>query len=216
MKPFLLLASVVPALVAPVFGQSKAVETRKWEHERSDIAADPRIHFGRLDNGMRYAWMKNVEPKQRCYLRLHVDVGSLAEKDDERGMAHYLEHMAFNGSRHYPAGTLIEWFQKHGMAFGADTNASTGFSETVYQIDLPTSDKDSITEGLGVLRDFADGLLLEKKEVDSERGVIDAEERERDSPDYRMLVRSWDIELAGTRIPQRIPIGVSLFVAGPR
>jgi zinc protease len=135
-----LALSFLGASVAPALGQSKPVEARKWEHERSDIPADPRIHFGRLDNGMRYAWMKNVEPKQRCYLRLHVDVGSLAEKDDERGMAHYLEHMAFNGSRHYPAGTLIEWFQKHGMAFGADTNASTSFSETVYQIDLPTSD----------------------------------------------------------------------------
>ncbi len=204
--PWCLLAA--PACFAPASGQSKVAEARKWEHERSDIPADPRIHFGRFDNGMRYAWMKNVEPKQRCYLRLHVDVGSLAEKDDERGMAHYLEHMAFNGSRHYPAGTLIEWFQKHGMAFGADTNAFTGLSETVYQIDLPTSDKDAITEGLGVLRDFADGLLLEKKEVDSERGVIDAEERERDSPDHRILVRSWQIELAGTRIPLREPIGV--------
>src|SRR5260221_4548670 len=204
--PWCLLAA--PACFAPASDQSKVAEARKWEHERSDIPADPRIHFGRFDNGMRYAWMKNVEPKQRCYLRLHVDVGSLAEKDDERGMAHYLEHMAFNGSRHYPAGTLIEWFQKHGMAFGADTNAVTGLSETVYQIDLPTSDKDAITEGLGVLRDFADGLLLEKKEVDSERGVIDAEERERDSPDHRILVRSWQIELAGTRIPLREPIGV--------
>lgn len=207
--PWCLVAcSASPAHGPTSRSPAKHVEPRKWEHERSDIPADPRIQFGSLDNGMRYAWMKNVEPKQRCYLRLHVDVGSLAEKDDERGMAHYLEHMAFNGSRHYPAGTLIEWFQKHGMAFGADTNAFTGFSETVYQIDLPTSDEASIVEGLGVLRDFADGLLIEKKEVDSERGVIDAEERERDSPGHRIQVRSWQIELAGTRIPDREPIGV--------
>jgi zinc protease len=197
-----------PAAQDPGQAHSKAPDARMWEHERSDIPVDPRIHFGWLHNGMRYAWMKNTEPKQRCYLRLHVDVGSLGEKDDERGMAHYLEHMAFNGSTHYPPGTLVEWFQRHGMAFGADTNAGTSFSSTVYELDLPTSDEAAISEGLVVLRDFADGLLLEPKEVDSERGVIDAEERERDSPGYRILVKSWEIGLAGTRIPERIPIGV--------
>jgi zinc protease len=202
------------ALLAPAFAQdpgrehSKAPDARKWEFETSDIPVDPRIHFGWLHNGMRYAWMQNGEPKKRCYLRLHVNAGSLGEHEDELGMAHYLEHMVFNGSKHYPAGTLIEWFQRHGMSFGGDTNAGTSFSLTVYEIDLPTSDEQSISEGLVVLRDFADGALFEQKEIDNERGVIDAEERERDSPDHRILVRSWKTELAGTRIPEREPIGV--------
>src|SRR6185436_11603331 len=101
---------------------------------------------------------------------------------------------------------LVEWFQKHGMGFGADTNASTSFSETIYDIDLPTSDKATLDEGLTVMRDFADGLLLEQKEIDSERGVIDAEERERDSPGMRVLQQTLDIQFANTRVPVRLPI----------
>ncbi len=186
---------------------TKHVSPRAWEHASSDIPADPRIHFGALDNGMRYAWLENAEPKERSYLRLHVDVGSLSETDDERGMAHFLEHMAFNGSKHYKSGELVEWFQHHGMAFGADTNASTGFSETVYELDLPNSDAKLLNEGLSVLRDFADGLLLEQTDVDAEKGVVDAEERERDSAGYRLLKHSLAIELEGTRVPDRLPIG---------
>jgi zinc protease len=200
-------ALVLLALSTLAYAQDKPREARHWQYEKSDIPVDPRIHFGHLDNGMRFAWMKNGEPQKRSYLRLHVDVGSLAEEDNERGLAHFLEHMAFNGSRHFPAGTLIEWFQKHGMSFGADTNASTGFSETIYDIDLPTSDRTALDEGLGVLRDFADGLLLDQKEIDAERGVIDAEERERDSASWRVFVRTLETQFAGTRVVDRIPIG---------
>jgi len=211
---FLLLALALAACAsgpeksaeAPA-GQARAAGPGAWEHERSDIPADPRIHFGRLENGMRYAWVKNSEPKDRCCLRLHVDVGSLAEQDSERGMAHFLEHMAFNGTERWPGTSLIDWFQQHGMAFGPDTNANTSFSETIYEIDLPTSDAHSIEEGLSVFRGFADGMLLDPKEVEDEKGVVDAEERERDSPGVRILERSLKIELAGTRIPERIPIG---------
>ena len=87
-----------PELPAPV---------RAWEHESSDLAPDPAIHFGHFPNGLRWAWARNPEPRSRSYLRLHVDVGSLAEEDSERGLAHFLEHMAFNGSEHFPAGTLV-------------------------------------------------------------------------------------------------------------
>ncbi|MFN0006613.1 MAG: M16 family metallopeptidase [Planctomycetota bacterium] len=206
---FLLLLALVACTSQPQQAAEVryAAAVRPWEHERSDIPVDPRIRFGRLDNGMRYAWVKNAEPKNRSCLRLHVDVGSLAEDDSERGMAHFLEHMAFNGTKDWPGTSLIEWFQQQGMAFGPDTNAMTGFSETVYEIDLPTSDPRSIGEGLSVFRGFVDGMLLDPQEVEDEKGVIDAEERERDSPNMRMLERSLEIELAGTRIPSRLPIG---------
>jgi len=170
---------VLLALVACAAQPQQAAEVRSpaavraWEHERSDIPVDPRIRFGRLENGMRYAWVKNAEPKDRSCLRLHVDVGSLSEEDSERGMAHFLEHMAFNGTENWPGTSLIEWFQSHGMAFGPDTNAMTGFSETVYEIDLPTSDPGSIGESLSVFRGFVDGMLLDPKEVDDEKGVVD-------------------------------------------
>ncbi len=202
--PIVLVSS---ALVPPALAQARPAEVRPWEHETSDVAVSPRIRFGHLPNGMRFAWMANVEPKDRSYLRLHVDVGSLAEEESERGMAHYLEHMVFNGTRSFPAGTLVEWFQKHGMAFGADTNASTSFSETIYQIDLPRTDAATLAEGLKVLRDFADGALLEAKEVAAERGIIDAEERERDSAQFRAQIEGLRKKLDGTRVPSRLPIG---------
>ena len=197
------------ALVVAVAGPARAQDapTPRWRHQAADVPASPRIHFSTLPNGLRVAWVHNGEPKKRSYLRLHVDVGSLAEEDDERGLAHFLEHMAFNGTKNHPADSLVEWFQRHGMSFGADTNASTGFSQTVYQIDLPESDRKSLAEGLAVLRDFADGMLLEQKEIDKEKGVIDAEERERDSPQYRTLEKTLRVQFSGTRVPERLPIG---------
>jgi zinc protease len=184
-----------------------AHSVRPWEHTSSDIPVDPRIHFGSLANGMRFAWADNSEPQERVYLRMHVDAGSFAETDAEHGMAHFLEHMAFNGSEHFEAGTLIEWFQEHGMSFGADTNAHTTFSETVYKLDLPDRDEGTIREGLVVLRDFAGGLLLADEEVQNEKGVIDSEERERDSAQYRVFLQRLDEQYAGTLYSTRMPIG---------
>lgn len=185
----------------------RAGEPRAWPHESSDIPVDERIHFGHLENGMRWAWADNPEPKERVYVRLHVDVGSLAEEDDELGMAHFLEHMAFNGSRNFPPGHLIVWFQQHGMSFGADTNAHTAFSETVYKLDLPKNDRKSIVEGLTVLRDFADGMTIAEEDVQGEKGVIDGEQRERDSAQMRVMMGLLDLGFAGTRIGERLPIG---------
>lgn len=184
-----------------------AGKARAWEHETSDVPVDDRIHFGSFDNGMRYAWANNPEPKDRAYMRLHVNAGSLAEEDDELGMAHFLEHMAFNGSENFPPGTLIEWFQEHGMNFGADTNAYTSFGETVYMLDLPESDAETLREGLQVMRDYAGGLLIEDEEVDAEKGVIDGEQRERDSAGFRMLIEQLDKMFGGTLVAERLPIG---------
>jgi len=181
---------------------------RPWRHDGSDLTADARIQWRLLDGGLRLAWAENREPKERVYLRLHVDVGSLAEEAGERGIAHFLEHMAFNGLRDFPAGTLIEWFQERGMSFGADTNAHTGFSETVYKLDLPANDADSMREGLLVLRNFADGMLLADEEVQAEKGVIDGEERERDSPAMRAGLEELRRQYAGSRLAERLPIGV--------
>src|SRR5262245_36051125 len=164
------LLSALLALQAPQ--AAPQVAPRKWEHESSDLKVDPRIHFGALPNGLRYAWMDNSEPKHRVYLRMHVNAGSLGEEDSERGMAHFLEHMAFNGSKQFPPDELIKWLQKKGLSFGADTNASTDFSQTIYQLDLPTSDEAMVADGLTVMRDVGDGLLLADKEVNSEKGVI--------------------------------------------
>ncbi len=205
------LSALVSVVLAQDAGQDAGLpsgQPRPWRHEASDLKPDPRIHWSALPNGMRLAWAEHAEPRQRVYLRLHVDVGSYAEEPGQRGMAHFLEHMAFNGSRRFPAGTLVEWFQNHGMSFGADTNAHTSFSETVYKLDLPDRDADTLRDGLRVMRDFADGLLLEESEVQAEKGVIDGEERERDSPGFRAFVRAAQELYAGSRMPERLPIGV--------
>jgi len=196
-----------PTPAEPAWATRPAHGVRAWEHESSDIPVDPRIHFGHLESGLRYAWADNPEPKDRVYLRMHVDAGSLAETERERGLAHFLEHMAFNGSEHFAAGTLIEWFQEHGMGFGADTNAHTAFSETVYKLDLPARDEETIREGLTVLRDFAGGLQLADEEVQAEKGVIDGEERENDDVQYRIFEQRIAEQYRGTRYAERIPIG---------
>lgn len=188
-------------------GTRPANSPAPWAHAHSDLPVDPRVQFFELENGLRVAWAHNPEPKERVYVRLHVDVGSIAETEAERGMAHFLEHMAFNGSENFEAGTLITWFQEHGMSFGADTNAHTSFSETVYKLDLPENSERSVREGLTVLRDFASRLNIAETEVQNEKGVIDGEERERDNPGMRAFVQLLENQYAGTLLPERLPIG---------
>lgn len=195
------------APAAPAQDAAQPVAPRAWEHERSDLPVNPRLRFGALPSGLRYAWLDNPEPERRVYLRLHVDAGSLVESDDELGMAHFLEHMAFQGSRRFAPGELVAWLQRQGLGFGGDTNALTDFSQTVYQLDLPANDEALLQDGLHVLRDVVDGLLLQEAEVAAEKGVIDGEERERESAPARAWRASLEALFAGTRIPTRLPIG---------
>ena len=203
-------AAAAPAGPAQASAPVAPARARPWEWQREacDLPVLPRLHTGALANGVRFAWLANHEPEKRCYLRLHVAAGSLDERDDERGMAHFVEHMAFNGTEHFKAGELIKWFQAHGMDFGADTNAFTSYEQTIYQIDLPESDAGSVSEGLLVLRDFAGGILFPPEEVQSEKGVIDSEERDSDSGFRRLFDRTIALLYDGTRIPEREPIGV--------
>jgi zinc protease len=175
----------------------------------SDLHADPAIAFGTLPNGVRYAVMPNHEPKGRVSLRLLVLAGSFEETEAQRGLAHYLEHMAFNGSTHYAPGTLVEKLQRLGMGFGADTNASTSFDHTLYQLELPDTAPATLAEGLQILADYGGGLLLEQKMVDKERGIILSEKRTRDSVGYRTMVAQLEFMEGGTRIPSRLPIGLT-------
>ena len=179
-----------------------------FPQETSDLKADPAARFGTLPNGLRYIVRPNPEPKGRASLRLLVLAGSLNETEDQRGLAHFLEHMAFNGSKHYPPGTLVEFFQRMGMRFGGDANANTNFDRTVYLLELAHSDDATIAEGLQVLSDDAGGLLLGEAEIDKERGVILSEKRARDSVGYRTFVARFEAMLGTTLLPRRVPIGV--------
>ncbi|MEE4355348.1 MAG: insulinase family protein [Desulfococcaceae bacterium] len=179
----------------------------QWPHEKSELAPDPALIFGKLDNGLRYVLMPNSTPKDRVSMHLHVQAGSVHEREDQQGLAHFLEHMLFNGSEHFRPGELVKYFQSIGMDFGPDANASTGFFRTVYDILLPKGDAQSIKDGLLVLHDYADSALLLESETDRERRVILSEMRARDSADFRTFVKTIAYELPGTLISQRIPIG---------
>ncbi|HHD63459.1 MAG TPA: insulinase family protein, partial [Desulfobulbaceae bacterium] len=178
-----------------------------WPQDTSDLSPDSDLVFGTLANGLRYVIKKNNEPKDRIALYLDVQAGSLNETDEQRGLAHYLEHMVFNGTAHFPPGTLIKYFQSIGMGFGADTNAHTSYDETVYKLLLPGTDEKTLNEGMQVLADYARGALLLESEVNSERGVILAEKRTRDSAGSRISKNLLKHEFTGNRVALRDPIG---------
>ncbi len=204
----LLLVSILS--VPPGYSQTggdNACVSKEWPHESSDLPPDPNIVFGRLANGVRYAMLHNGEPRQRVALMLAITAGSVNEREEERGLAHFLEHMAFNGSAHFKPGTLVNFFQSIGMSFGGDTNAFTSFDRTVYKLILPSSDRKVVDEGLVVMSDFARGLSLIEKEVEQERGVILSEMAARDSAGYRAQIAKMDFTMQGSLMPQRWPIG---------
>ncbi|HKD38639.1 MAG TPA: pitrilysin family protein, partial [Pirellulales bacterium] len=191
---------------SPTAATSSMALARPWPHESSNIKPDPRIVWGKLDNGLRYVIMP-VKSPGRAALQLYINAGSLMETDNQQGVAHFLEHMAFNGTKHFPAGQMIEYFQRLGMSFGAHTNAFTDFDRTVYQIELPRTGADMTGEGLKLFRDLLDGMLLEKGQIDRERRVIFSEKLARDSAGLRALVAFNEFTLPDTLVPRRVPIG---------
>ena len=201
---FLSLLLAVPALVR---AESPAAAAAAWPHEASDLKPDPKLVFGRLPNGLRWQILPNAEPPKRVSIRLHLDAGSLMEEDDQQGLAHFLEHMAFNGTKHYPANEMVEFFQRLGMGFGADTNAHTSFNETVYKLELPDNKAEFMDKGLLFMRDVADGMIIGEQELDKERGVIVSEKNARDSVDYRAMIEGFKFSLPESLIPRRLPIG---------
>ena len=179
----------------------------KWPHEKSDLLPDPTLIFGKLPNGFRYVLMENHRPKDRVSMHLDIQAGSMHESDNQQGLAHFLEHMLFNGSTNFKPGELVKYFQSIGMQFGPDANAHTGFHETVYDMLLPDGDREDLEKGLVVMKDFAEGALLLPSEIDKERRVVLAEKRTRDSASYRTHITTLNFEFPHARISKRLPIG---------
>lgn len=179
----------------------------QWPQTASDVTPDPAVRFGALPNGMRYALLKNATPPGQASLRLRFDAGSLNETDAQLGLAHFLEHMAFNGSKGVPEGEMVKMLERQGLAFGADTNASTDFDETIYKLDLPRTDDATVDLSLKLLRETASELLIAPEAVDRERGVVLSEERTRDGPGWRVFKARTRFILKGQRPPDRFPIG---------
>ena len=181
---------------------------KSWPHKHSDLMPDPEVVYGTLANGFRYVLMKNSTPEKRINMHLYVDAGSFQEKEDEQGIAHFLEHMLFCGSTHFKPGELIKFFQDMGVEFGPDANAHTGFFETVYDVVLPNSEKQMIEKGLMIIKDYAAGALLPESEIENERKIVLTEKVTRDSPSFRIFLSTLNFELSDTRLPKRFPIGI--------
>ena len=199
-----LALTLAGAPMAPALAQSAV---HPWPQASSNIPADPNVRFGMLPNGMRYAIQRNATPPGQASLRLRIDAGSLMETDAQQGLAHYLEHMTFNGSQHVPEGEMIKILQRHGLSFGADTNAQTSETQTLYQLDLPQTDQDTLDTGLMLLREGADRLLLDPGAIDRERGVILSEERSRDTPQLHVYKSGLAFFLKDQLASRRMPIG---------
>ena len=177
------------------------------------IPADTAIRKGVLPNGLTYYIRYNNWPEHRANFYIAQKVGSLQEEENQRGLAHFLEHMCFNGTTHFEGNGVIEWCRAHGIEFGGDLNAYTSIDETVYNIsNVPTTSQGALDTCLLILSDWADGLTLDPKEIDKERGVIHEEWRLRSSASQRMLERALPKLYPGSKYGQRMPIGLMSVV----
>ena len=173
------------------------------------IPTDPEVRIGKLDNGLTYYIRHNAWPEQRAEFYIAQRVGAIQENDDQRGLAHFLEHMCFNGTEHFKGNDIVKWCETIGVKFGRDLNAYTSIDRTVYNIsNVPTTREGIIDSCLLILHDWADGLLLEPEEIQKERGVIHEEWRMRTSAQMRMLERDLPKLYPGSKYGHRMPIGL--------
>ena len=171
------------------------------------IPVDRAVRHGVLPNGLTYFIRRNSKPVHRAELRLAVNSGSIQEDDDQLGVAHFVEHMCFNGSAHFKKNELVDYLESVGTKFGADLNAYTSFDETVYMLQSRTEDLEILKKGLLVLEDWAGAVLFDPEEIDKERGVVESEWRTRLSPEQRMQKIYFPIMYHNSRYAERLPIG---------
>ncbi|WP_435202611.1 M16 family metallopeptidase [Qipengyuania sp. 902] len=176
-----------------------------WNFPVYDIPADPAVRFGTLDNGLKYAIMRNATPQNEVVLRMRYDVGFIDELDGELNAAHFIEHMAFNGSTNVPEGEMIKLLEREGLKFGADTNASTGFDETIYKLALPRNDERLIDTGLMLMREIGSELTITQGAVDRERGILQSEIQTRNSYQARNARTSFELLAPDTLYATRYP-----------
>lgn len=175
-----------------------------WGIASADFPADPDITFGVLGNGMRYALKRHNSPAGQAALRFTIAAGGRDESDAENGAAHFVEHMAFNGSANIPEGALIPMLERLGLAFGADTNAETSLDYTTYKLDLPRTSDETIDFALKVIREMASELTIDPAAVERERGIILSEAQVRNDPGRRRIADYLQIAVPGARLGERV------------
>ena len=203
------ITAVIFFLPANSFSQSN---TQKAKAKLSPAKAvvlplDTAVKMGNLSNGFTYYIRKNAEPKNRVTMYLANKVGSVLENDDQQGLAHFMEHMSFNGTKHFPKNELVSYLQKAGVRFGSDLNAFTSFDETVYQLPIPTDDPEVLKNGFQIMRDWAQDATLDSSEIEKERGVILEEKRLGKNAQQRLQYKYLPVILNQSRYSNRLPIG---------
>ena len=183
--------------------------TNAWGRSSKDIPADPAVRFGRLPNGMQYAIRPNATPKGGVSMRMYFTFGSIAENQRERGLAHFIEHMAFNGTTNVPEGEMKKMLERYGLAFGADTNAFTSFDSTIYVLELPKAGDDLVDTALFLMREVASEVRFDPKAVDRERGVILSEKRSRDGYQLRRAFENVTYHMPSSAFAVGLPIGTT-------
>jgi zinc protease len=189
---------IVLLVAPPVFAQNNL---------STPVPFDPGVKTGKLSNGLTYYIRKNIEPKNRAELRLVLKAGSILETDEQRGLAHFMEHMSFNGTKNFPKNELVDFLQKTGVRFGADLNAYTSFDETVYMLPIPTDSAGLLEKGLQILEDWAHNATLDVAEINKERGVVLEESRSGRGAQQRMRDQYFKMILNNSRYGERLPIG---------
>jgi predicted Zn-dependent peptidase len=176
------------------------------------LKRDPKLRVGKLDNGLTYYVYPNQTPRGEAVYRLFVKAGSVNERDDQQGLAHFLEHLAFNGTRHFPGDGIVRFLQSKGAKFGKDLNAHTSFNETVYKLQLPCSDEQLVDSTLTILADWASGLTIAPEEVEKERGVILSEWLSRGGTKTDNSMKLVTELLNGSLYSRRITIGDTAII----
>ena len=204
----LILSLALLVLIACIDKHSIILRETPPEINIDDVLpVDPMITKGVLDNGLTYYVKYNSVPENRCELRLAVNAGSILEENDQQGLAHFVEHMAFNGTENFEKHELIDYLESIGMRFGPEINAYTSFDETVYMLQLATNNMEVLKTGFQVLYDWAHLVSFEDEEIDKERGVVVEEWRLGQGADNRMRDKQLPILFKGSKYANRLPIG---------
>lgn len=209
-------ANSVPATPLDTIERASANDPLRTAPLDAPLPPDTAVRAGRLPNGLRYYVRRNARPEHRLELRLAVDAGSVLEDDDQRGLAHFVEHMAFNGTRRFAKQAIVSYLESIGMRFGADLNAYTGFDETVYTLTLPSDRPEALSRGIEILGDWAQAITFDSLEVERERPVVIEEWRQGQGADARLRDAQLPVVFRGSRYAERLPIGDTAVVRHAR
>ncbi len=209
-----ILHLVILTLMLGVTGLTVKSQNSQTKDGLKEVPLNPEVRVGKLPNGLTYFIRHNEKPENKVELRLVVNTGSVLEDDDQQGLAHFMEHMNFNGLKNFPGNEIVHYLQSIGVAFGNDLNAYTSFDQTVYILPVPSDQPGKLDSAFMILADWSNGALLTSEEIDKERGVILAESKIGKGADDRMMKKYFPSMLSGSKYSNRLPIGLDSIISG--